>query len=409
MIKKIVSSFYWKLYQSRYVRYVLSYRYRILFSKEHEAVSEFVENRGGNIVIAITASETYQFSHIKPLYDELAKDLSYSIILIASNPEKMQSPVYQKFLEKNNYRVNKDVFSYIWLSILKPDIFIETAITSYRHLCPAITRKILLAHSVSSIGFSKDHAHIRNAVEYDYVVSTGPYQKKVLELAADQFKVTLPEVFHGGFIRGDLLAAKNAGFDRLDFLEKCGLADRKTVLFAPTWGEFSATAEWIDPVVDLCVELGLNLMVKLHPHMLGGQSKWKTAGIDWHNKLDTLRGNKGVHVCGEFDVEEYMLAADIMLTDVSSVGLEYMFLGKPVFFLPAPRFFEIFGKDKPIFWLRNGLEVQDIVELKERLVITDGEPEHDPDFYIRKLSFHPGKAVTSIGGFIKTIASSVKK
>ena len=98
-----------------------------------------------------------------------------------------------------------------------------------------------------------------------------------------------------------------------------------------------------------------------------------------------------------------MLGSDIMITDVSSIGIEYMFTGKPVIFLPAPEFFKIFGRDKPIYWVRNGLEVKDIEELKSRIETAVSRPEDFQVHDLSQLSFNQGKAVEFIVTWLKEL------
>jgi len=99
-----------------------------------------------------------------------------------------------------------------------------------------------------------------------------------------------------------------------------------------------------------------------------------------------------------------MLGSDIMITDASSVEIEYMFLQKLVIFLPVPQFFDFFGCDKPIFWVRNGLEVQDVVELKEKLKTIESDPKFVPDYDIRDFSFNPGNTIEGIIGWIESLS-----
>ncbi len=147
----------------------------------------------------------------------------------------------------------------------------------------------------------------------------------------------------------------------------------------------------------------LNLLVKLHPLMLEGKTNWESAGIDWSNKLNQLNQNRNIHICNQAHLERYMFASDVLITDVSSVGIEYMFLSKPVIFLPAPKFFNHFGEDKPIFWIRKGLEISDIIELREQLNTLLSKPKYRPDYDIRKISFNPGATIESMEKWMKKL------
>ena len=208
MINKLVYNVFEILYRSQHVRCLISILGRMYFFHEYRAVSKCIKENKNKTLIAINAFSIYQFNHILPLYQELVKDPSYAVILIGSNPKKIQLPEYRDFMGKNHLILNKDIISYIWLPVLHPDIYIDTAITTYHQLCCSKTISILFAHSVASLGFSKNQAHIKYTVTYDYILSTGPYQRKALELAAKRYKVKLPKIIPGGFIRGDILSEK---------------------------------------------------------------------------------------------------------------------------------------------------------------------------------------------------------
>lgn len=403
MLNKFVYKLHEKLYQSIYVRHIVSYLYRIYSFADYPTIAKFIQSNKEKTLIAINAYQIYEFNHIKPLYLSLTKDPSYRVILIGSNPRKIKRTEYQTFIEENNFILNENVFSYAWLPFLNPDIFISTAITQYHQLCHNKTIKVLYAHSLSSLGFSKNHKHITKATAYNYILSTGPLQKKALKIAANKYNVQLPEIIPGGFIRGDILAKDVHSFNLDGFYAKCGLAHNNTVMFAPTWGEFSVAVDWIDPIVDLSFKLDFNLLIKLHPLMLKGQTQWETAGIDWPVKLKELDKNNNIHICNRLSLEDYMLGSNIMITGASSVGIEYMFLEKPVIFLAAPKFFEIFGYEKPIYWVRKGLEVENTDELYNKIKDIFSRTEFHQEYDTRSITFNPGTSIKSITRWIKEI------
>lgn len=403
MINKIAHNILEALFGSVRVRRAVSFLYRLLFFYEYPAIFIFCQKNSSKRIIAVNAYETYQFHHLQPVYRSLVQDPANSVILIGSNPKKLKAETNKIFFDQNHLIVNVNIFSYIWLPLLRPNIFLDTATTPQHQLCPRKTVTMLFAHGLSSLGFSKNHAEIKDAVTYDYIIATGPYQEKALKLAAEKYKVRLPEIIRGGFIRGDTLAEKGRAFDRRAFSKKCGLPDRKTLLFAPTWGEFSVAAEWIDPIAEASHELDCNLLIKLHPLMLEGTTQWETAGVDWKAKLAQLGSRKNIHICNTYELEDYMLAADIMITDASSVGIEFFLLRRPVIFLPAPQYFDTFGRDKPIYWLREGLEIAEISGLKEKIKAINPDSGPAADYDLESIIYNPGNAVASICSFLRNI------
>jgi len=103
--------------------------------------------------------------------------------------------------------------------------------------------------------------------------------------------------------------------------------------------------------------------------MLNGKSIYDTAGVNWKKKMAGISktySNCLVRMESE-GLEEDMLASDLLITDVSSLGIEYFLFDKPVIFLPSDEFFKIYGKNQPIYWVRNNREIRTYEELLEKV------------------------------------------
>ncbi|HDH53510.1 MAG TPA: hypothetical protein ENH24_03385, partial [Nitrospirae bacterium] len=216
--------------------------------------------------------------------------------------------------------------------------------------------------------FTKDFKYVRYLQRYNAVFLNGPLHKKALLTAQGYYGVDLPPMYEVGYLRGDRLLKMSETFNRSLFLESLGLSDVPTVMYAPTWGDFSSTTEWIDKVVEVCGDMGINLLLRLHPIVLTLKAKWKTGGVDWNRKLhDIEKKYSYVRVAMSHDIDDIMLASDVMITDVSGMALEFLTMDKPVVFLPAPRYFEIYGTERPEKWCRPDYEIKDTAELKQDL------------------------------------------
>ena len=117
---------------------------------------------------------------------------------------------------------------------------------------------------------------------------------------------------------------------RRAILEGLGLdTDRPTVLYAPTW---SAASSLVRLGVDFVSKLAAgpwNLIVKLHDR-LRDPRPFYSGGRDWGLALDTaLRGTRARLATGA-DICPYLVAADVMITDHSSAGFEYLLLDRPL-------------------------------------------------------------------------------
>ena len=112
---------------------------------------------------------------------------------------------------------------------------------------------------------------------------------------------------------------------------------RPTVLYAPTWSPYSSVARMGDRVVKALSAVGVNVIVKLHDRSLepnrGGSS------VDWRARLISNVGGR-IHVADGANASPYMLAADLLITDHSSVGFEFMLLDRPILVLDCPELIE---------------------------------------------------------------------
>ncbi len=394
-------------YFAKMPRYAFNGWQRMFNLREREVIKKYISNNviaGKNILVALNCRDPYQFEHIREIYFYLKKHrffLPFPFGSLDRFNKDNKSNLSSYFEKEYNLFYGVNYFSYNWLSLLKPRVLLEPTITTYTDFCKK-SMKILYAHGLSSLGFSKNFSHIRYTRKYDYIFLTGPLQKKALIYANKKHGGVLPKMIEVGFLRGDRLAERQKIFDNANFLHNLGLASNFTVLFAPTWGEFSATREWIDRVVQLCKSLNINLLIKLHPLMLRGRTKWETGGVDWISKLNKISEDYvQARIISEENIDDYMLASDVLITDASSVGIEFMVLNKPVIFLPCPHYFKIYGEQRPIKWIRNGFEITHLTELKSRLInIMEGQRCNCLG-NINEVVFNPGKAMNVISGFLE--------
>ena len=205
-----------------------------------------------------------------------------------------------------------------------------------------------------------------------------------------------------GYPKSDELLARKGERDVL--LEKFGLDPKlPTVLFAPAFDRGTSLERYGEAIFRTLMELeGMNVLVKLHPvsydrSVIGVHSK----GIYWPDVLKKYEGARFRHV-GNVEVTECLLAADVMVCDVSGVALEYLLLDRPVVYLACPDFFRGIGAppDGGESLLVNagrpaGVEVGDMAGLARAVREALGHPEHlsyRRHAVIQKLLFNPGHA-----------------
>ena len=134
-----------------------------------------------------------------------------------------------------------------------------------------------------------------------------------------------------GFSKTDPLV--DGSLDRDKFLKDLGLdATLPTVLFAPTGDKKNAMEAMGESVIEQVSASGkYNLLVKPHDH-----PKNK---IDWFAEFKKFEGDK-VKLVRDFDVTPYLHASDLLITDASSVSVEYTLMDRPIIYLDLPKLME---------------------------------------------------------------------
>lgn len=161
----------------------------------------------------------------------------------------------------------------------------------------------------------------REANVWDYLISPNPFCSEVLPRAFGYSG----RVLETGYPRNDRLTTHTAA-DRQAIREKLGVTDSKTILglYAPTWRDYqrSVTGTWdmvsyLEP--DMTFPEGVQVMFRGHTNTNRAKSA-KVAGA-------------AIDVTLYPDITELYIAADVLITDYSSVMFDFSVTGKPMIFL----------------------------------------------------------------------------
>jgi CDP-glycerol glycerophosphotransferase len=110
---------------------------------------------------------------------------------------------------------------------------------------------------------------------------------------------------------------------------------RKTVLYAPTWSPHSSVVSMGEALVQRLGEAGHAVIVKLHDRSRDLQFV-NSGGVDWGARLEPLLKRYGGVLASGHNSSPYLAAADVMITDHSSVGFEYLLLDRPLVRIHVP-------------------------------------------------------------------------
>jgi hypothetical protein len=123
---------------------------------------------------------------------------------------------------------------------------------------------------------------------------------------------------------------------REDVLEAHGLTPSSTtVLYAPTWTRFSSLNVMGEELVRRLVDAGLTVLVKLHDHSLNRNFE-SSGDVDWLGRLMPILAKGRGRLITSGDASPWLVAADVLITDHSSIGFEYFLLDRPVVRIAMP-------------------------------------------------------------------------
>ena len=171
----------------------------------------------------------------------------------------------------------------------------------------------------------------RENLAYDHLWIVGPFMHALFDRLGlldpdDERRVPI------GFPKTDPLL--DGTLDRAATLRRLGITgDRPVVLYAPTGAEGNSMEVHGREVVESISRSGrADLLVKYHDHPRNpGRGPTR----------DELASLGNVHVIDDVDVVPLLHAADVLITDASSVANEFLLLDRPILFMDVPEVFEV--------------------------------------------------------------------
>lgn len=172
----------------------------------------------------------------------------------------------------------------------------------------------------------------------------GWLNRKLIENHITEYKLPNVQIFDVGFPKTDELF--NRKFLRNETLKKLSLDENKTTIFyAPSWDEgLSLRSFGVEIIEEILKNSNINLIVKLHPISYTRQDDpnfdFYTGGKDWIKEFARFEKNPNFLHIKNLNLNEILVASDIMITDVSSVAFDFMALDKPIIYFASQDFFD---------------------------------------------------------------------
>ncbi len=110
---------------------------------------------------------------------------------------------------------------------------------------------------------------------------------------------------------------------------------RPTVLYAPTWTPYSSLNTIGEAVISGLIEAGYMVLVKPHENSFDLAYE-NSGGIDWARRLEPLLRRGNAMLVRDGNASPWLVAADVLVSDHSSVGFEYLLLDRPLVRIEVP-------------------------------------------------------------------------
>ena len=137
-----------------------------------------------------------------------------------------------------------------------------------------------------------------------------------------------------------------------------------TILYAPTFSPASSLHVAGERIIEALLGTGRNVIVKLHERSTVPDPKY-TAGIDWPARLGRFLDESRFAYATGAHAGPYLAAADVLVTDHSTVGFEFALLDRPIVVFDAPDLLQV-ARINPEKW-RQLRGMADVVQRVEDL------------------------------------------
>ncbi len=229
-------------------------------------------------------------------------------------------------------------------------------------MIPQLQRVINVGHGMICKGtFYNDTPTARRENLSDMLLVPGPWHKE--RLAKNVFIPIIPT----GFIKGDQLFGEKA-MGREEFCRQHGIDPQKRiVLYAPTYNPELSAIPCVGQRISELADSKTVVLIKLH-------NLTRVAWKEMHEGL--AKSQENIHYLRDEDYSGMMHAADLIISDVSSIFTEFLLLDKPAVLIDNPRIpeFEFYRPEDIEYQARDCATVVDSTE--ELLQAVDNELNH---------------------------------
>jgi CDP-glycerol glycerophosphotransferase (TagB/SpsB family) len=280
--------------------------------------------------LVFDGSNPFEFVMFRPIYERLRDRLDVDVEFTATEAGGRPLDLYRRFGVPDDRIVSARRAAWT-----KYDVQVCAQYFRIRYL--RSTKRVHIFHGVSGKGWNVTaraqgyHRHfLASEFDRDRFVAKGIFPKGSPTLEV----IGVPKV--------DCLV--DGSIRREGVLADLGMpGDRPIVLYAPTWQPTSSLHSMGCKLIEALADASYRLIVKLHDNSYLAE---RSGGVDWAARLEQFHGRANVRVVRAHDISPYLVAADLLISDLSSVPLEFALLDRPIVIADAPALFEKYADDE---------------------------------------------------------------
>ena len=290
------------------------------------ALDARLSGRAGCRRILVDARTPVNFTMVAPVFRAMARDQRVQFFFTASEEPRRLDAIYHEARGIRTIHPRR-------AALMRFDAYVASDFM-WAPL-PRGTRRVQVFHGVGGkYGFDAPTTSMR---EWDrlFFVNERRLNNFVAAGAIDRDSRAIRLV---GMPKVDCLVDGTYSRDRV--LTELGLDPAlPVVLYAPTWSPASSLNAMGAELIAGMRRLPVNLIVKLHDRSRDERARY-SGGVNWPARLQPLLQNgRGVIAPGH-DISPYLVAADVMITDHSSAGFEFLLRDRPLIRIHRPQLLE---------------------------------------------------------------------
>jgi CDP-glycerol glycerophosphotransferase (TagB/SpsB family) len=283
--------------------------------------------RSGRRRILVDARTPVNFTMVAPVVRAMERDSRVDFSFTASEEPARMARIYHEAPDVRTIHPRR-------AALMKFDAYVASDFMWAT--LPRGTRRIQVFHGVGGkYGFDAPTDPMREWYRIFFV-----NERRLRNvIAAGALDPDSPAIRLIGMPKSDCLV--DGSIRRHDVLASLGLdAGRPTILYAPTWSPASSLNAMGEALLDGLASLPVNVIVKLHDRSRDLRHRY-SGGVDWAARLQPrLAAGRRVLAPGH-DISPYLVASDVMVTDHSSAGFEYLLCDRPIVRIHRPQLIEL--------------------------------------------------------------------